>query len=153
MTSMGLNAIKDIPGVIPTAITKLPAGVYFLCLGDEIVYVGQSIYPTCRIHNHVYEGKKTFDSVYLLPVKQSNERILELNNLESAFIRYLQPKFNGYGVKNKYYGAPKMTEDIFDIFERYECKQLLAEIYKKRDEEIEELRVAYLQGWMKRRGL
>ena len=149
MGSPKLDHIKNIPGLITVPLSPLPAGVYFLCLKDEIVYVGQSKYPSCRIHQHVYEAKKSFDSVYMLPVQQSNEAISELNNLESAFIRYLQPKFNGYGVNKKWYGAPKMTEDIVNVFERYDCKCLLRQIYESKEKVLDELRAAYKKGWWK----
>lgn len=74
----------------------IPPGVYFLCLGDEVVYVGQSIRPLARTTQH---DDKTFDRIYLLPVPVS-----DLNRVEGAFIRVLRPKLNGVG--------PVITPDL-----------------------------------------
>ena len=71
-------------------------GVYFLCLGDEVVYVGQSVNVPARIMSHIYESRrpagKTFDHarIFYLPVPES-----ELLRLESEFIHRLRPRYNG----------------------------------------------------------
>lgn len=69
-------------------------GIYFLCLKGEVVYVGQSITPAGRISAHRTDKEKNFDTVYLLPVPQS-----ELNDVEAAFIHHLLPKQQGH-IKN-----------------------------------------------------
>ena len=43
---------------------------------------------------HVLEGVKVFDRVFVLPVPVS-----ELDKIESAFIRELKPEYNGNGKK------------------------------------------------------
>ena len=65
-------------------------GVYFLCENDEVVYVGQSVAPSARVAAHRFQGKKSFDRAYLLPVPQS-----ELNDVEARMIKLLEPKLNG----------------------------------------------------------
>jgi hypothetical protein len=71
-------------------------GVYFLCQGDEVVYVGQSINVPGRIMFHIRESRqaagKTFDplSIFYLPVPEG-----ELSRVESEFIGRLRPKYNG----------------------------------------------------------
>lgn len=65
-------------------------GVYFLCKGDEVVYVGQSTSPSGRIAQHTNDKLKDFDRVYLLPTPLS-----ELNDMEAAFIHHLKPVLNG----------------------------------------------------------
>ncbi len=71
-------------------------GVYFLCLGDEVVYVGQSVNVSARVLTHINESRrpagKTFDPlrIFYLPVPES-----ELLRVESEFIGRLQPRYNG----------------------------------------------------------
>jgi hypothetical protein len=71
-------------------------GVYFLCLGDEVVYVGQSVNVPDRVMSHIRESRrptgKMFDRlrIFYLPVPES-----ELDRVESEFIGRLQPKYNG----------------------------------------------------------
>jgi hypothetical protein len=71
-------------------------GVYFLCLGDEVVYVGQSINVPDRVMSHLRESRrpagKTFDPlrIFYLPVPES-----ELLRVESELIGRLRPKYNG----------------------------------------------------------
>jgi hypothetical protein len=70
-------------------------GVYFLCQGDEVVYVGQSVNVPDRVMSHLRESRrpagKTFDPlrVFYLPVPES-----ELLRVESEFIGRLQPRYN-----------------------------------------------------------
>lgn len=69
-------------------------GVYFLCSGDEVVYVGQSVTPAARISCHATSPDKKFDRVYLLPVPA-----YDLDNVEAAFISHLRPSQQG-GIKS-----------------------------------------------------
>jgi hypothetical protein len=70
-------------------------GVYFLCRGDEVVDVGQSVNIPGRIMDHVRESSrpagKRFDRamIFYLPTPES-----ELLRVESEFIRLLQPEYN-----------------------------------------------------------
>lgn len=92
------------------------SGVYFLCWGTEVVYVGQSTNPSTRIASHVSEAKKIFDRVYLLPVPEH-----DLNNVEGAFIDALKPKYQGGMRSGK--GKPllppmtRTTKETFAIYE------------------------------------
>lgn len=86
------------PPRAPSAISRLAplkpldregvCGVYFLCLGDEVVYVGSSINVPARVAQHAKD--KTYDRVYMLPVPRES-----LRDTEGAFIRMLRPKGNG----------------------------------------------------------
>jgi hypothetical protein len=80
----GNALLQEIPS------TPNGAGVYFLCLGDEVVYVGQSINIFARIGSH--RADKVFDRAYWIPVPQSN-----LNAVEGTFIDLLKPRLNGAG--------------------------------------------------------
>ncbi|UYE95814.1 hypothetical protein KNLIENLN_00001 [Sinorhizobium phage NV1.1.1] len=68
-------------------LLTIGAGVYFLCLGSEVVYVGQSVDVASRISAH--RGVKQFDRIYFLPWPAGR-----LNELEGALIRHLRPPLN-----------------------------------------------------------
>jgi hypothetical protein len=71
-------------------------GVYFLCQGDEVVYIGQSVNVPGRVMSHLRQSRrpagKTFDPlrIFYLPVPES-----ELLRVESEFIGRLPPRYNG----------------------------------------------------------
>lgn len=83
---------KDVPVALATLVGLLNGpdrcpGVYFLCLGGEVVYVGQSHDVVTRVMQHV--GVKEFDRWYWLPVE-----IEKLNEVEADFIRSIKPRGN-----------------------------------------------------------
>lgn len=94
-----------IPYVFPS---PTPSGVYFLCHGNEVVYVGKSINVSARVGQHIPE--KEFDRAYYLPVPPTN-----LDEVEGNFIVTLKPKYN----RNKKGELifPKHSEK--DIFSRF----------------------------------
>jgi hypothetical protein len=71
-------------------------GIYFICDGDEVVYVGQSVSVPARVMSHIHESRrptgKTFDPsrIFYLRVPEG-----ELLRVESEFIGRLRPKYNG----------------------------------------------------------
>lgn len=69
-----------------TEVIHLCPGIYFLCLGDEVVYVGQSVSPANRISGHI---DKEFDRVLFLPWPRD-----DLDRIESAWIDMLKPRLN-----------------------------------------------------------
>lgn len=66
-------------------------GVYFLWDGDEIVYIGQSINVTQRLHGHFKSmgGKRRFCHYTFVPVDQEM-----LGITEYAYISKYKPKLN-----------------------------------------------------------
>lgn len=83
----------DVPrelSLLHDRLIYLPAcsfsGVYFLCSGNEVVYVGQSIRVSARANAH---KDKKFDTILVLPVPLD-----DLNRVEAAFIGLLKPKYN-----------------------------------------------------------
>lgn len=66
---------------------KIICGVYFLMLGDECVYVGQSVSICSRVVEHI--TKYPFDSVYFIEVPPGH-----LDRVERQYIRKLRPKHN-----------------------------------------------------------
>lgn len=63
-------------------------GVYFLFDGENLVYVGQSACPECRVRSH--RRSKTFDRAFVLRCPKS-----ELDSTEAYFIGLFSPKYNG----------------------------------------------------------
>ena len=63
--------------------------VYFLCKGDQVVYVGQSSNIGARIAQHKTQKVKDFDNVWFLKLPSS-----EVDLVEKAFIASLRPRDN-----------------------------------------------------------
>jgi len=60
--------------------------VYFLCLGNEVVYVGQTKSGLYRLFSH---RNKEYNCVKILPCAES-----QLDDLEKFYIRKYKPKYN-----------------------------------------------------------
>lgn len=84
-----LRAIRDLRDITPTV--RLSPGIYFVCDGDEVIYVGQSVNPGARLATHD-KGFAEYEClrVFLLPWPR-----YDLNRLEGAIIRRLRPRLNG----------------------------------------------------------
>jgi hypothetical protein len=94
-------------------------GIYFLCKGDDVVYVGQSIVPSARISTHAKDKSKSFDRAYAIACPES-----ELNDLESAFITLLSPSQQGH-YKNGDLVAAQRTRPIEEIFSAHGLQEAL----------------------------
>ncbi len=84
---------------IDKGIKEYPLGylspcVYFLCLDDEVVYVGRTVSLGKRIATHNEDKSKLFDRVFYLPTAEN-----DLESEESKFISSLKPKFNRTGIR------------------------------------------------------
>ena len=66
-----------------------PHGIYFLCKEHEVVYVGQAKNISARVGDHRADTSKEFDSVYFIVC-----HIDQLDSIERALIRHLQPVYN-----------------------------------------------------------
>jgi hypothetical protein len=95
--SLRAMASKLIPISIKSAETVGCPGVYFLCHEGKVVYVGQSVNVFSRIGAHI--GDKAFDSAFFVRVPKS-----ELDYVEGALIRTLEPKYNGRSKNGKLVG-------------------------------------------------
>ena len=62
--------------------------VYMLILGNEVVYVGQTIDLAAKITSHVNERTKAFDRISYVECE-------DLDIVEAALIDALQPRYNG----------------------------------------------------------
>lgn len=86
-------------------------GVYFLCQGDEVVYVGQSVNVYARLAEH-QRSKKEFDAVYMLHVPT-----IQLDDVESAFIHALRPRLQGrFGQGKGALHAPRSRKSHIEVF-------------------------------------
>jgi len=83
-----LKQLQDLQE-LPLPVTGNTSGVYFLCLADKIMYVGQSTQLVSRIGSHLTERSKDFDRVFFIFVPKC-----ELNEVEAEFIHSLQPPYN-----------------------------------------------------------
>ena len=63
-------------------------GVYFLILGNDVVYIGQSINVHCRVAEHKKNGV-AFDKWHFIECEKE-----WLSDLESAFIWQFSPSLN-----------------------------------------------------------
>lgn len=86
--------LEEAEDIIKAATPFHTCGVYFLILGDEVVYVGRSTNVPTRIGEHVQAGRIAFDRVFTLPAQG-----LEQQRLEQRYIASLKPKFNTYGAE------------------------------------------------------
>jgi len=84
-----LKAIIRLREIAPTSF----CGIYFLCLGEDVVYVGQSKNVFARLSGH---REKDFDRVFFVRVAES-----QLDAVEMKFIKALNPSLNRQG-NNKY---------------------------------------------------
>lgn len=100
------QAIKQLPG-LPTREDILAgagdfcrSGVYFLLLGNEVVYVGQSSNLISRLAEHVVSADwgRPFDRYAILPCSEGLRMPLERH-----YIAELQPRYNvnGFGRGNR----------------------------------------------------
>lgn len=80
----GINNLRDASSMVSMS------GIYFLCQGDAVVYVGQSVSVGGRIATHIHEGKKSFDRAFFF-----SWPTYDLNRMEGALIRALRPPLNG----------------------------------------------------------
>lgn len=74
---------------LPLCMINTPPGIYFLCKGPQIVYIGKAKNVYSRILNHINEEKKDFNQVYFISCHVNN-----LTTFERALIRYYRPPLN-----------------------------------------------------------
>ena len=84
--------VKLPKGCVPLEKARFKAGVYFLFLRGELVYIGVSLNGNRRCKNQV----QRYDSVFVMPV-----RIDERFNIERKMIRKYKPAKNIHGVRPK----------------------------------------------------
>lgn len=85
---MAVHLIPKPDGMAQLANAKL-CGIYFLWLGDEIVYVGQSKLIRERILQHIDEDVKLFNGLSFIECRRQ-----DLNRKERLFIEALMPRYN-----------------------------------------------------------
>lgn len=74
---------------LPIANLHTPPGIYFLCLENQIVYVGKAVDIRNRVMGHKNEMVKQFDSVYFICA-----HIDQLLRIEEACIKFFNPPYN-----------------------------------------------------------
>jgi hypothetical protein len=82
-------AIRFISGLRKLAVGGAMSGIYFVCFGREVVYIGQSEKIHARVGQHLESWAGDCDAVYFLPCPA-----MDLNRVEGAMIRLINPKRN-----------------------------------------------------------
>lgn len=82
---------------------KSVIGLYFLVEDNELVYIGKSDNIMNRILTHRREGRKKFDSFFIIPVELS----CDLPELEAEFIDRYKPKYNVHIPPGPQYKTPR----------------------------------------------
>jgi len=80
---LGIKCLKK----VPINVFRTPPGIYFLCNGPELVYIGKAVNVARRLMSHI--GEKRFDRVYFISC-----HIEQMDSLEMALIRYYKPSLN-----------------------------------------------------------
>lgn len=83
------RSIAELDTLLHLPLAWTASGVYFLCEGDEVVYVGRSLSVLHRIAEHIKASVKEFSHVFFLPCA-----IAELDEIEQRWIKTLNPKYN-----------------------------------------------------------
>jgi hypothetical protein len=84
-----IHGLMDVTGVL-----SLHSGIYFLCLENQVVYVGQSKQASSRISQHM--NSKEFDRILFL-----RWPAFDLDRAEGAIIRLLRPRLNASGKQHR----------------------------------------------------
>lgn len=85
-------------------------GIYFLCLGNKVVYIGQSTCIQHRISTHIQQRQKQFTDVFYIIVP-----VNFLDRYESSLIRYFRPEYN---VSSKGKLRDSDVETVKELFEQ-----------------------------------
>jgi hypothetical protein len=105
------ECIREIVGLCDITGEVARTGIYFLCFKSELHYIGQSVNAASRIKSHIQRHQ--FDRVYFLPWPGD-----DLNRLEGALIRILQPRGNGRSVHGRMScpnGDPAFDADVVEM--------------------------------------
>lgn len=83
--------IKTIEGICEYKFEATCSGVYFLCNGPEIIYIGQSISISSRIQYHLdnAEFRDEIENAYYFPLNST-----QLLEMERNLINKIRPKYN-----------------------------------------------------------
>ena len=72
--------------------------IYFLIQSRRIVYIGRTVDVKRRIKEHIKEGKKTFDAIGVITMRNNFLKLLgeeeALSFYETAFIAQYRPLYN-----------------------------------------------------------
>lgn len=86
----GVKDIKHLDGAALFVERKHQPVIYFICSGDDVLYVGQSVDFESRYRSHFYWFKQHgVDAVYTIPVEEN-----ALDYWERFWIQYFDPPRN-----------------------------------------------------------
>ena len=95
--------------VIPTLLPpKKYSGIYFLCIGNRLAYIGRSVSVITRIATHIGEHRIEFDCMYVVPHPTQG-----LKEIEEAMIKYYHPPQNNCSNSKK--GVPTLEDFLISF--------------------------------------
>lgn len=105
----GDERLRQVGAAMKMQLPRRGPAVYVLCIGKEIVYVGQSRRPMARVEQHRIDGKLLFTEVFFVHCEDH-----EMNRLETQLIYFLKPLENGKMGMSRYF-APMRREEAGDF--------------------------------------
>lgn len=87
--------LQQIPNLRKLTPSLVGSGIYFLCHNDRLQYVGQSVNILQRVSTHHISAHE-FNVIYYIPWPKD-----DLNRIEAALIRTLQPPLNGRSARGQ----------------------------------------------------
>lgn len=90
------ESIRSIDGLLELDLGQRYCGIYFLCKGNDVVYVGQSVNVIARIGTHQQDVSKSFDRAFFFCCKPE-----DLDRVERALIDELLPLHNGDSITRR----------------------------------------------------
>jgi hypothetical protein len=109
-----LNNIKELYS-LPRDYIITPSGIYFLCKGGKIKYIGQAKCITDRVLNHIREAKKDFEEIFYIQAP-----INKLTELEGALIKHFRPKYNKTHFSLKSYKEENIINKLYNYGKKQE---------------------------------
>lgn len=120
--SLSMMSVNEIFDQLQKTKVLETHGLYFLYLGADLVYVGQSVSIGCRVYNHLAEGIKTFNHYAIYDCAHLSQA--EVNCLEALFILEYAPRFNGSVPQNDKYKSLSQIQNA-SAMSRWELRRFI----------------------------
>ena len=112
------SGIRWLRGLLECDVTQPIAAVYFLCDGDDVMYVGQTKNAVQRLTHHEQLSERPGLRIFLIAVDAQH-----LDAVEAAFIKRFNPPLNGKvgrgtwrgvdaAIATAFYDEPIHKEDV-----------------------------------------
>lgn len=98
---------------VPRVVFNRVSCVYFLFVNEQLIYIGKSVNLYLRLTEHTLRKAPDLDEAKYIMVP-----IEELDDVETALIRYFMPERNGHN-SVKFFLCPKTVEKEINIVNNY----------------------------------